>query len=838
VPIIFATVRKYVEEVVAGVAATLVVCIRSRPYRVSVQFITDLVRVLWVCRIAFASVSIATLIMWIAPQARDLFLEISGFRDSSRLQHLFANSRLLDLLKNNHQLDSLLFALVFVIAIIGLWAIPLHEAARWSLNGLSKPPQTLLGRKTAHLLKSRPALNPRIVLWIPRLLGLTCFVAVGIGIRRAASGQFDDQLVEIAQFARRQLYIFAAATILGALVFFAYTLIRFRIFNLLIGGPIRRKVSVGYRNGSRVIRGRGVGLLQIIGAICVLVVTGILIWYIWRPQNLHLEWRILLVPVVLGTWVPALSFLTWLSYPARMPIVTIIVFLIACYQVGNEGHSIRTIAADRDLSAAQEPIEIDRAIELWRAANFCSDKCPRPIIVVAAGGASRAAYMTASVLGLFMDFSCDPAGQPSLENGNGKKRVVPCETAGTPLFANRLFAISGVSGGSLGAAVFSAVLRAHQNAGSPPRAPCRVERPARFWFRGPPPKGWRDCMQIILSEDFLTPAILGLAFRDMLPFLGLSDRAALLEDAWINAVNKFVLEKSESNGRSSEQGLAGDFTSYAPENKIWRPLLILNGTSVATGRRILTSHLAFHSRNKLLFSDAYDFREMLAEATTNSTPRSVSLATAVTNSARFPIISPPGVILKDDRSTLDRIVDGGYFENYGITTAQEVAKALKERGENPLVLLITNEPLSTADAKRLSDASISPPMPKKQDSQWFSWLSSPLLALYQTRSSRGDLATIRTVELPELGGDVIHLTVYGEPAAATSQPMHPNCTKYTLNPVSMSWWLSKPVQEYLDNQFFNPTFSCGKQQVELHRLCENLFGELATRCHLNLDAFL
>ena len=46
------------------------------------------------------------------------------------------------------------------------------------------------------------------------------------------------------------------------------------------------------------------------------------------------------------------------------------------------------------------------------------------------------------------------------------------------------------------------------------------------------------------------------------------------------------------------------------------------------------------------------------------------LSTAALLSARFPIISPAGVLRNDaDASFGDRVVDGGYFENSGLSTA-------------------------------------------------------------------------------------------------------------------------------------------------------------------------
>jgi hypothetical protein len=72
----------------------------------------------------------------------------------------------------------------------------------------------------------------------------------------------------------------------------------------------------------------------------------------------------------------------------------------------------------------------------------------------------------------------------------------------------------------------------------------------------------------------------------------------------------------------------------------------------------------------------------------------VRLSTAALNSARFPLISPAGTIRNKDQRIIDRIVDGGYFENYGVLSAKELALAIHAYDPNlfPLVVVISNDP--------------------------------------------------------------------------------------------------------------------------------------------------
>src|SRR5262249_49325579 len=123
----------------------------------------------------------------------------------------------------------------------------------------------------------------------------------------------------------------------------------------------------------------------------------------------------------------------------------------------------------------------------------------------------------------------------------------------------------------------------------------------------------------------------------------------------------------------------------------WRPLLLFNGTSVDTGRRIIVSSLEPTHDGRRLFTDAYDFYELACPGKDGAPPScDLKLSTAVSMSARFPFVSPAGTIAFEG-TVADRIVDGGYFENSGAQTALELAHAL-DKGFHlePFILQITN----------------------------------------------------------------------------------------------------------------------------------------------------
>jgi hypothetical protein len=394
-----------------------------------------------------------------------------------------------------------------------------------------------------------------------------------------------------------------------------------------------------------------------------------------------------------------------------------------------------------------------------------------------------------------------------------------------PVAADRLFAISAVSGSATGAAFYAAaVANADLGRKGVFEAPCAADdRPGRFalWFRSVFPRTWRDCLEAIASEDFLSRTVIGLAFRDQVPFIGSNetDRAALLENAWIAAFAKAVQDRHRT------YRLSDPFHVFAPSEGQWRPLLVMNGTSAETGRRIVTSHLAVESGGERLFVDAYDFWHVVrsraaklergipeCEPSGNRPILDLSLATAATNSARFPVISPPGTIAcrpepsgteKASQRTWDRVLDGGYFENFGATSALEIVQGLRARGLDPVVLLVTNDPATTeAAAALIKGRNNAPPAPDTADRPWLSWATVPAGGLYQTRSARG------THTVAYLAGELAH----PPPKAANRLPrtsrehlfhialFQENDRDGEAKEVSMSWWLSKAVQEFIDRQ--------------------------------------
>jgi hypothetical protein len=104
----------------------------------------------------------------------------------------------------------------------------------------------------------------------------------------------------------------------------------------------------------------------------------------------------------------------------------------------------------------------------------------------------------------------------------------------------------------------------------------------------------------------------------------------------------------------------------------WRPSLIFSPMMVEDGRRLLISNLDLATvtqncgnillnTNALYSRDSLEFFRLFPGATNR-----FLLSTAVRMSASFPYITPAGVLPTWPRR---RVVDAGYYDNYGITVA-------------------------------------------------------------------------------------------------------------------------------------------------------------------------
>lgn len=229
------------------------------------------------------------------------------------------------------------------------------------------------------------------------------------------------------------------------------------------------------------------------------------------------------------------------------------------------------------------------------------------IVVNAHGGGLRAALFTASLLATLDDRSCGA-------------------------FGARLTALSGVSGGSLGIATYL-VARQRVMAGG----------------------GWKECkgtdrvrtlVDDALRRDHLSPVVARMLTVDLLPYITPLRGQALL-DSWDTAIRE---AESHYPAPAAVHGLAMPLVrldgGIAPA-----PLVFFNATDAATGEIFWMSNRGGRGREDEQQEGSHSLR----------------LGEAILHSARFPVVSPVGRLMRGDKPPV-LLVDGGLADVSGAFT--------------------------------------------------------------------------------------------------------------------------------------------------------------------------
>lgn len=343
-------------------------------------------------------------------------------------------------------------------------------------------------------------------------------------------------------------------------------------------------------------------------------------------------------------WTEIATALVITSRRTRIPLVGAVAAIVVITNVFalNDNHLIRST---RETNRTDD---IQPAFEKWLGSrpdrkNFSS----YPVLLVSAeGGGIRAAFFTAIALARIVD-SC-------------------------PSAANHVFAVSGVSGGSIGAAIFAAAMKARPPETSDTRCDLRSTKSHVY----------EDAVSEVLSDDHLSPLLIrmltGDAFQQALPFPVTNFDRQLgfefsLERSFLRVFGKDILSEPLYGFAPNEQ-----FPSI--------PFLFLNATRVEDGLRVTFSPLYFRTEQ---YGGADDWH---AVDYLFGPPISAAAGT----SARFPLVSPPGYFVSRTvkQAVVDgqqawvpdttfvgkknRYVDGGYFDDSGAPTLLELYRELNE----------------------------------------------------------------------------------------------------------------------------------------------------------------
>lgn len=669
----------------------------------------------------------------------------------------------------------------FVSQIIALWAAyVLWMLSAWYVSRL------LLGRRFQPDLVgicSSPAFAQKVALWLPRLLAVLAALPVPINLLR------DPEL-----------------RLTGALLILTGILV-------LLGLVFRRQWAKS-RNDEWAARWQAKGPESIerfeqlsAGAwwfITVLfgVSFGLLIAL---PLGMEAVARPIGSPALLlfalMSWAIFGGFvLTYLPKSLGYPEVTwLLLVVVVVFARWNENHYVaRGTGAE---NAAPQPLST--VFAQWLARR--PDPQAPVIFIAAAGGASRAAFWTTSALGLLEDES--------------RSHAYPLST--------NTFLISGVSGGSVGAATFVTAVDLARRTGAS-SVSCHSIRHLGDAFTG------RDDLATVIGL-WLFPDM----FQRFLPFPVMAwDRSRGLEEVWdrdwADEMARCPAHGGSPNPWARPLTDLYSASSASPE----LPILALNSTAMNAGLPVLEANFQL-SRAEVV----QIFSPELAT-------RTLTLAQAAHNSARFPYVSPAGVVRMTPpvssghggSSTKlvywDRLGDGGYVEASGAFMVAEVLRELSRagmirdaespgncvRGDHNLihncfatrkqirVVILDNTPTTGAAylcaRNEAGSSTLRPGLPQNSivpgDEAWppVADATFPILGAFRTQGGRGNAAQLDLLGL--VGGCTGQFAELRmpKPADGEAEP-------------SMNWMLSGASRKFIYRVLSTPDESQGDGYVQL-----------------------
>ena len=510
----------------------------------------------------------------------------------------------------------------------------------------------------------------------------------------------------------------------------------------------------------------------------ILLVT--LVWFAQSPIELPQKFGA--VPIF-AFWAAnaaaVVALCTWLYDAYRVPALAILAAALIVFEATglSDNHRIRTldtnVARTSVRTAFLDWLTTRGDLEVYRSAGR-----PYPIYVFTAeGGGLYAALHSAKFLARIQDLC--------------------------PSFAQHVFALSAVSGGSLGSAVFNGLLH-DTKVRNGPLLPCKMQ----FSTKG----SLETKAEKILDADFLSPVTWAALFPDFLqrflpyPFQSL-DRAVALEKSF---------EQAWRRGSGSQANLfdGSFFALCSPGAAICDkaqtavPALVLNMTNVDTGAQMVLSPMWFDTVGppNTPTGTIYDMQMKSSQL------QDLRLSTAVGLSARAPWVTPVGWHEVEDlpQKGSTRLpgkrrmgfVDGGYFESSGAATGDNLARFIDHVFQEHKIVFADERlkgldieiklVMISASFRPVEDFFTSPP-----HRQAYGEITLPLATLLKAWSARSSSTQYE-----------VRLETSGVIRATTAE------FDNSLIPLPTGWQLAGLSREYLD-QFTGTPQECKNEAAGL-----------------------
>lgn len=520
-----------------------------------------------------------------------------------------------------------------------------------------------------------------------------------------------------------------------------------------------------------------------------------------------------------GQLIPVGSLLVYWSWKTRIPLVaSLLIWAVAISDLA-DNHAVPLVAGTGAAQVIRPDVREAAKVWLGKAGPAEGAGMARPVVFVsAAGGGVRAAYWTAVVLGTLQ--------------------------AECPGFDQQLFSISGVSGGSVGAAIYQTGLYNGLVAENMARCGTKGQNDAALLAR----------MRAALDDDFLGPTLAAMFYPDLLQrFLpiGLPDRGAALVAAWNAAWQRSCAADTACPAPKGDlQSAFLEVAGTPGKTARWRPVLALNGTHQETGKRIIASNVAVTTGE---FLDAFDLLDLIGG--------DVPIGVAALNSARFTYVSPAGLLVNaTGTGTFGHVLDGGYFENNGAVTTAEIARAAVEAFEDekvpvrPIFIQISSDPdLDWRDAPVREGYPRFQPFAGSQRSCWY-WLgqralnflglrdvelpkdrtncmaneiAGPLRGLLNTRTARGVLADKTVAKIVgDLGKDQFRFPAAVEPVFAHFRM----CAPEGGNKPPLGWAMAAKTYDFIGNDLIRRRCGDHDNAAALRTVLDALRNPLPVTC--------
>ena len=447
----------------------------------------------------------------------------------------------------------------------------------------------------------------------------------------------------------------------------------------------------------------------------------------------------------------ALSALQSMSDWFGVPLIIALLVWVALLATFDRGGTHRARMVDTDTKGTGL-IQLQYGLQDWYNERKDKDAYgsePYPVYLIAAeGGGLYAAQFTANILARLQDLC--------------------------PNFAQHVFAISSVSGGSLGASVFSSLAKKHAQNG--PWQPCRVGS-----------SEFQSKVHQILDQDFLAPIIARAFFADFaqlfIPYplvVPQFSRGRALDETI-----EYAWSRAEG---TADNPFAGAFLSHWYPGGV-APALLLNTTSVNDGRQIVISPLG--SDGNVLFEAG---QVHLMPGFPNN--QDLTLGSAVSLSGRFPWILPVAMVADTGLA----VVDGAYFEGSGVEALSFVRNALRPYEIKPTS---PNDKDPYISVHVIVIGSGQPPV---EALKTIDEITPPLRTMLRARERRGYVAfnNMRdlnmTVDCPATRPEdrLEKLLGGGSEVQCASKPPHVARLNYEYFKLPLGWHLSSGMRNIID----------------------------------------